>query len=76
MKTIEAIYDNGKIIPIGEDIKKKKARVLLTFLDEDTDDNTNDVKGISASILLEYSGKIKTFNEDPVAYQRKLRNEW
>ncbi len=76
MKTIEAIYDNGKIIPIGENIEKKKARVLVIFLDEDTDENTNDVKGISASELLKYSGKIKNFNEDPVEYQRKLRNEW
>jgi len=52
---------------------RKKAKVLIIFLDEDYS-NFNDVKGISAQELLKYSGSMKSFKEDPVEYQRKLRN--
>ncbi len=33
-RTIEAIYDNGKVYP-AEDIKIKKGSVLLTILEEE-----------------------------------------
>ena len=32
-KTIEALYKDGKIIPLADAIPKKQARVLITFLD-------------------------------------------
>ena len=33
-RTIEALYKNGKIIPLGEMIPVREAKVLITFLDE------------------------------------------
>jgi hypothetical protein len=36
MKTIEAIYEDGKIIPIKGNVNIKKSRVIVIFLD-DTD---------------------------------------
>jgi hypothetical protein len=33
-KTIEALYKDGRIIPMGEMIPVSKAKVLVTFLDE------------------------------------------
>jgi hypothetical protein len=33
-KTIEAIYKNGRIYPIKEKISIKKAKFLLTIIDE------------------------------------------
>jgi len=34
-RTIEALYKNGKIIPTGDFIPVRKARVLITFIDDD-----------------------------------------
>jgi hypothetical protein len=34
-KTIEALYKDGKIIPLADEIPAKEARVLITFLDDD-----------------------------------------
>ncbi len=42
-RTIEAIYDNGKVYPV-EDIKIKKGRVLLTTLEEDKEKEMNEKK--------------------------------
>jgi hypothetical protein len=33
-RTIEALYKNGRIIPMGEMIPVSEAKVLVTFLDE------------------------------------------
>jgi hypothetical protein len=33
-RTIEVLYKDGRIIPLGEVIPMREARVLLTFLDE------------------------------------------
>ncbi|HEO64613.1 MAG TPA: DUF104 domain-containing protein [Spirochaetes bacterium] len=41
-RTIEAIYDNGKVYPV-EDMKIKKGRVLLIILEEEAE-MTNNVK--------------------------------
>ena len=34
-RTIEALYKNGKIIPTGDFIPVREARVLVTFIDDD-----------------------------------------
>lgn len=34
-KTIEALYKDGKIIPLGDVITVREARVLVTFINED-----------------------------------------
>jgi hypothetical protein len=33
-RTIEALYKDGRIIPLGELIPVREAKVLVTFLDE------------------------------------------
>jgi hypothetical protein len=33
-RTIEALYKDGRIIPLGEIIPVSEAKVLITFLDE------------------------------------------
>jgi len=34
-RTIEALYKDGKIIPMGDFIPVREARVLVTFIDDD-----------------------------------------
>jgi hypothetical protein len=34
-RTIEALYRDGKIIPLGDVIPVREARVLVTFIEED-----------------------------------------
>jgi hypothetical protein len=34
-RTIEALYKNGKIIPLGDVIPVREARVLVTFIEEE-----------------------------------------
>ncbi len=71
--TVEAIYDNGKIIPLEKKIKIKKGRVLITFLEKE---ETGIQKKSTLGNLLKYKDKIKSFPQDPVAYQRGLRDAW
>jgi len=71
-KTIEAIYDNGQIISVEEPINIKRGKVLITILEEEPDE----IRGVSAEELSKYQGILKSFKEDPVEYQRRLRDEW
>lgn len=71
--TVEAIYDNGKIIPIEKKLNIKRGRVLITFLDKE---ETGNKKKSTLGNLLKYKDKIKNFPKDPVAYQRELRDAW
>lgn len=41
-KTIEAIYNEGQIIPINEPINIKKAKVLLIVMEEDHEEEINE----------------------------------
>ena len=34
LKTIEALYKDGKITPLGDTVPAREARVLITFLDD------------------------------------------
>jgi predicted DNA-binding antitoxin AbrB/MazE fold protein len=71
--TIEAIYDNGKIVPIKDKINLKRGKVLITIIgDEDTS-----LEGKSTlKNLLKYRSTIKNLPKDPVNYQRELRDAW
>jgi predicted DNA-binding antitoxin AbrB/MazE fold protein len=75
-KTIEAIYKNGRIYPIKEKISIKKAKVLLTIMDE-----TEALKQrprsykIKRADLDKFASSITLF-ENPLAFQKRLRNEW
>jgi len=75
-KTIEALYEDGKIKPLNDEILGiKKGKVLITILevfDEDDEQNyptftEDDIKQLSKGI---------TLNEDPLEYQKRMRNEW
>lgn len=70
-QTVEAIYDNGKIVPVSGKLNKKKGRVLITFLESEEEQNKSTIKN-----LLKYKGKIKNLPEEPVKYQREIRDAW
>lgn len=64
-KTIEASYENGKIIYKEAMPTIKKARLLITIIEEPQNTHTlSRFKGI-------FKKKI-----DGLAYQKKMRNEW
>ena len=71
-KTIEALYDNGRITVINDEIKVKKAKVLITIIEEEKPLKS----GMKATALFKLSGILKSFKEDPVKYQRRIREEW
>ncbi len=71
--TIEALYDNGKIIPLKDELKIKRGKVLVTII------GSEDISKIGKSnlkTLLEYRSIIKNLPKNPVKYQRKLRDAW
>jgi len=75
-KTIEALYKNGRIYPVGEKLSIKQARVLLTIIDEPE----NQTRGrrayrITRADLHKFAHSI-SLREDPLAFQQRLRNEW
>ncbi|QTA79220.1 Uncharacterized protein dnl_14750 [Desulfonema limicola] len=49
----------------------KHAKILITILAEE-----EKTSSISGNTLKKYQGILKSFHEDPVEYQRKLRDEW
>jgi len=70
-KTIEALYKDGVVISLTEDIPVKYARILITILE-----SKDNISGIQGDELKKYQGILKNFHDDPVAYQRRLRDEW
>ena len=70
-QTITAIYENGMMIPLHGKLPKKKVRVKVPILEEIESQN----KGISVSELKSIKGKFHSFKEDPVEYQRKIRDK-
>lgn len=71
-ETIEAIYDNGKIIPMEDELHIKKAKVLLTIVE---DMKERKPKGVPLANLMKYRGILKKFPEG-LKYQKELRDEW
>ena len=71
-ETIEAIYEEGKIIPLVDEINIKKAKVLITFVEKMQD---HEPKGVPLAHLLRYKGILKKFPEG-LKYQKELRDEW
>jgi len=75
-KTIEAIYKNGRIYPIKEKISVKKAKVLLTIIDEpESVSQRPRSHKIKRADLDKFANSI-TLAESPLAFQKRLRNEW
>ena len=78
MKAIEmetVIPADGKLPPSFREAFGRKARVIVLFQEE----NQKEVIPGNQSIrLMELAGKIHAFQDidEPVAFQRKLRDEW
>ena len=71
-KTIKAIYDEGKIIPLeDEELNIKKGKILITVIEEEDEES-----GITGEELSNYQGIFSNFKDDPVQYQRSIRDEW
>ncbi len=71
-KTIEAIYEEGVIHPLkSEELKLKRAKVLITILEIYDEDKPT----FSDSELSKLADSI-TLQEDPLEYQKRIRNEW
>lgn len=75
-KTIEALYKNGRIYPVGDKLGTKQARVLLTIIDE-PENQTKRSRSykIKRADLHKFAHSV-TLREDPLAFQKRLRNEW
>lgn len=71
--TIEALYSNGKIIPLKDEIKLKNGKVLITVL-ENTE--STDVSKSTLRNLLKHKSVFINLPKDAVKYQRDLRDEW
>lgn len=77
MKAIEmetVIDPDGKLPNVFQEVFGRKARIIVLFQEESpTPTSEND-----SACLMELAGKIKSFQEidDPLSFQRKLRDEW
>ncbi|MGD2091061.1 MAG: DUF104 domain-containing protein [Candidatus Aminicenantes bacterium] len=71
-ETIEAIYEDGKIIPLADELHIKKAKVLLTIVENMEE---HEPKGVPLEDLMKYKGILKKFPEG-LKYQKELRDEW
>lgn len=73
-KTIEALYDNGMIIfPKNEHINIKKGKILVTILSIEEADTTYPT--FSDDELKELENSL-TVAEEPLEYQKRIRDEW
>ncbi len=78
MQTVEAIVDkNGKVKLLSDVRLPKNRRALLTILDEEPKESTESQKEklITAFKKAQKANLFKDI-EDPVEWQRKLRDEW
>jgi hypothetical protein len=79
MQTLEAIVEtNGTVRLLGNPKFNRRRRALVTILDEDPKEMANDrnkTKLIEAFNRASEMGAFKNI-EDPVEWQRKLRDEW
>lgn len=75
-KTIEAIYENGKILPLDDsEINIKRGKVLLTILEIYEKKDISPETTFSEKDVSKLAGSI-TLYEDPLEYQKRMRNEW
>jgi len=68
-RTIEALYKDGKIIPMGDTIPVKEARVFVTFID-DTIKVPAKKKGLKLKTY-RCGGKIRDFTRED-AYDTRI----
>lgn len=77
MKAIEMetiIDSDGKLPEAFHEAFGRKARVIVLYQDENQDVSAEN----DSTRLMELAGKINAFQDidDPLAYQKALRNEW
>jgi hypothetical protein len=78
IQTLEAVVnESGKIELLTEISLKKRQRALVTILDEEpkVSDESKKTK-LFAAIKKAQKAKLFADIDDPVAWQRKLRDEW
>lgn len=81
MKTqvIEAIYRDGVLHPAEPLDLEQDARVRLVvneFAGSEASSNSEPPKFGTGALLNRHFGRLSPSGEDPVAYQRRLREEW
>ena len=64
-RTIEALYKNGKIIPLGDIISVREAMVLVTFIEEEKKPAK---KKISKFKTYRCGGKVRDFTREDAYY--------
>lgn len=69
-RTIEALYKNGKIIPTGDFIPVREARVLITFIDDDKVKAPAKKRGLKFKTY-RCGGKLRDFNRED-AYEARI----
>jgi hypothetical protein len=72
-KTIEAICDNGRIMPIRSKLPRTRNRVLVTFLGKEA---KKTLKESRLKTIINARGTLKSFKGDAVKYQRSMRDDW
>lgn len=71
-ETIEAIYEEGKIIPLYDELRVKKAKVFITVIENMEE---CEPKGVPLKNVMQHKGLFKKFPEG-LKYQKELRDEW
>jgi len=69
-RTIEALYKEGRIIPIRDLIPVREARVLVTFIDDDKVNAPAKKKGLKFKTY-RCGGKLKDFTRED-AYDTRI----
>ena len=72
-KTIEAICDNGRLLPIRSRLPHTRSRVLVTFISKEDKIKS---KGSRLNTIIAAGGTLKSFKGDAVKYQRSMRDDW
>ncbi|MBX3288094.1 MAG: hypothetical protein KF855_02000 [Acidobacteria bacterium] len=79
MQTLEAIIETSGTVKLLAELKvSKRSRALVTILDEDPKDVSKDAKKSRLITAFKKASKAGAFKniDNPVEWQRKLRNEW
>ena len=74
-KTVEAIWENGKIKWIDESPPSERCRLIILY---DEEREVEEAADLDFEALIAKLANIKTFQEigDPVEWQREIRREW
>ena len=75
-ETIEALCKKGKIYPLTGKLPQKSTRVLITLLDDSgLPAVTPSAYKITKADVRKFTRSIQ-LKEPPLAFQKRIRNEW